>query len=164
MIEPFRIATPGGVLEDLAARLRATRLPCDDEDDWDGGMSPAYLRELISYWTDRFDWRTQESLLNRFQHFRVEIDGTRIHLIREKGRGPSPLPLILTHGYPDSFYRFYKLISLLTDPEAHGADAADAFDVVVPSLPGYAYSEARDRNGGLFGFGDLWHKLMTEEL
>ncbi len=164
MIEPFRIATPSGVLEDLAARLRATRLPCSGDDDWTGGMSPAYLRELVSYWTDRFDWRAQESLLNRFQHFRVEVDGTRIHLIHEKGRGPSPMPLLRTHGYPDSFYRFHKLIPLLADPAAHGADAADAFDVVVPSLPGYAYSEPRERAGGLFGFGDLWHKLMTEQL
>jgi microsomal epoxide hydrolase len=164
MIEPFRIATPGGVLEDLTARLRATRLPRHDDEDDGRGISPAYLRELISYWGDGFEWRIQEALLNRFQHFRVEVDGTRIHLIREKGRGPSPLPLILTHGYPDSFYRFHKLISLLSDPEAHGADAADAFDVIVPGLPGYAYSEPRDQNGGLFGFGDLWHKLMTEEL
>src|SRR5215470_18502665 len=98
MIEPFRIATPTGVLEDLAARLRATRLPRDDDDvEWNGGMSPAYLRELISYWIDRFDWPAQESVLNRFRHFRVEVDGTRIHLIHEKGRGPSPVPLVLTH-------------------------------------------------------------------
>jgi pimeloyl-ACP methyl ester carboxylesterase len=164
MIEPFRIATPDDVLDDLAARLRATRLPDGSDDDWSGGTSPAYLRELISYWTERFDWRAQESLLNRFRHFRVEIDGTRIHLIHEKGRGPSPIPLLLTHGYPDSFYRFHKLIPLLTDPFAHGGVASDAFDVVVPSLPGYAYSEPRERAGGLFGFGELWHRLMTEAL
>ena len=104
-----------------------------------------YLRELITYWRDRFDWRSQEALLNRFQHYRGEVDGTRIHFIHERGQGPSPLPLILTHGYPDSFFRFYKLIPLLTDPAAHGGDPIDAFDVVVPSLPGYGFSEPREK-------------------
>jgi pimeloyl-ACP methyl ester carboxylesterase len=95
---------------------------------------------------------------------RGTVDGTSLHLIHEKGRGPAPLPLILTHGYPDSFFRFYKLIPLLTDPAAHGGDPADAFDVVAPSLPGYAFSEARADKGGLFGFGDLWRRLMVDEL
>ncbi|HEY6733192.1 MAG TPA: alpha/beta hydrolase [Roseiarcus sp.] len=99
-----------------------------------------------------------------FRHLRGTVDGAAIHLIHEKGRGPAPLPLILTHGYPDSFFRFYKLIPLLTDPAAHGGDPADAFDVVAPSLPGYAFSEARVDKGGLFGFGDLWRRLMTDEL
>ena len=127
-------------------------------------MNQAYLRKLIAYWQERYDWRAQESMLNRFHHFRGRVDGTAIHLIHEKGRGPAPLPLILTHGYPDSFFRFSKLLPLLIDPAAHGGDAADAFDVVVPSLPGYGFSEARERAGGLFGFGELWHELMTEEL
>jgi pimeloyl-ACP methyl ester carboxylesterase len=127
-------------------------------------MNPAYLRALVAYWRDSFDWSAQEALLNRFHHFRTEIDGTRVHLIHEKGRGPRPIPLLLTHGYPDSFFRFYKLIPLLSDPAAHGGDAEDAFDVVVPSLPGYAFSEAREKSGGLFGFGDLWHALMSDGL
>ena len=127
-------------------------------------MNPAYLRALVAYWRDSFDWSAQEALLNRFHHFRTEIDGTRVHLIHEKGRGPRPIPLLLTHGYPDSFFRFYKLIPLLSDPAAHGGDAEDAFDVVVPSLPGYAFSEPREKSGGLFGFGDLWHALMSDGL
>ncbi len=165
MLEPFQISVAEPVLEDLSRRLRATRLSEDDKaDTWDAGMNPTYLRDLIGYWRDGFDWRKQEATLNRFPHYRGEVDGTQVHLIHQKGRGPSPLPLILTHGYPDSFFRFYKLIPLLADPAAHGADPADAFDVVVPSLPGYAFSEARTQAGGLFGFGSLWHTLMTREL
>ncbi|MGZ6034413.1 MAG: epoxide hydrolase family protein, partial [Myxococcaceae bacterium] len=165
MLEPFQISVAEPVLEDLSRRLRATRLPEDDKaDTWDAGMNPTYLRDLIGYWRDEFDWRKQEATLNRFPHYRGEVDGTQLHLIHQKGRGPSPLPLILTHGYPDSFFRFYKLIPLLADPTAHGGDSADAFDVVVPSLPGYAFSEARTQAGGLFGFGSLWHILMTREL
>jgi len=170
MVERFTIAIPNNVLEDLHARLAATRLPRghthddDDAKDWSAGTNPSYLHELIDYWRDHFDWRMQEALLNRFNQFLVTVDGTKLHVIHEKGRGRAPLPIILTHGYPDSFFRFYKLIPLLTDPAAHGGDAMDAFDVVVPSLPGYAFSESRDQSGGLFGFGDLWFKLMTEAL
>jgi microsomal epoxide hydrolase len=164
MPEPFEIAIKESVLEDLAARLRSARLPPDTANDWDGGMNPTYLRTLVDYWREGYDWRAQEALLNRFHHYRCDVDGTRIHLIHERGHGPAPLPLLLTHGFPDSFYRFYKLIPLLTHPDAHGGDAADAFDVIVPSLPGYAFSEPRSQHGGLFGFGNLWHELMTDVL
>jgi pimeloyl-ACP methyl ester carboxylesterase len=122
------------------------------------------LLTLITYWRTGYDWRAQERSLNQFHHFRATVDGTRLHFIHERGVGPSPIPLVLTHGYPDCFYRFHKLIPLLTDPAAHGGDAADAFDVVVPSLPGYAFSEPRTESGGTFGFGSLWHRLMTDEL
>ena len=105
----------------------------DAADDWDAGMSPAYLRKLITYWRDQFDWRSQEALLNRFKHYRGEVDGTRIHLIHEGDRALHPLPLILTHGYPDSFFRFYKLIPLLTDP---------ATMVVIPSTLSMSWSQA----------------------
>lgn len=163
-VEPFEIAASNEALEDLSRRLSTARLPKDDTDDWDAGTSPNYLRELIAYWRDRFDWHVQERMLNRFHHFHAKVDGTRLHFIHEPGRGPNPLPLVLTHGYPDSFFRFYKLIPLLADPAAHGGDPADSFDVVVPSLPGNAFSEPRPAKGGLFGFGDLWHTLMTETL
>jgi microsomal epoxide hydrolase len=164
MLSPFEIAVPRAVLEDLSARLVAARLPLDERDTWEGGMNPSYLRTLVGHWRDTFDWRAQEELLNRFRHFRTEIDGTRLHLIHEMGRGPAPMPLLLTHGYPDSFLRFHKLIPLLTDPAAHGGDADDAFHVVVPSLPGYGFSEPREKRDGLLGFSDLWHALMTEGL
>ncbi len=162
MLKPFAIEVPDSVLDDSGSRLRSARLPADSTDSWDSGANPVYLRGLMSYWRDQFDWRAQEALLNRFNHYRGEVDGTKIHLIHEKGRGPAPLPLLLTHGYPNSF--FHKLIPLLTDPGAHYGDPADAFDVVVPSLPGFGFSQPREHSGGLFGFGDLLHNLMTEEL
>ena len=163
MLERFAVAVPQEVLDDLARRLAATRLPpLTEENGWRDGTDPAYLRELVTYWRDRFDWRAQETALNGFNHLRGEVAGTRLHLIHEKGRGPAPMPLLLTHGYPDSFLRFTKLIPLLTDPAAHGGDEGDAFDVVVPSLPGYGFSEARPGHGGAFGFGDLLQALMQE--
>jgi pimeloyl-ACP methyl ester carboxylesterase len=162
---PFTIVVPDAVLADLRARLAAARLPAMIGDDgWDDGTALPYLRELVSYWRDRFDWRAQEAALNRFAHFREEVDGTAIHFIHERGRGPAPLPILLLHGYPDSFHRFIKLISMLTDPGAHGGDARDAFDVIVPSLPGYGFSEPRTQAGGAFGFGDVMHGLMADTL
>ena len=164
MLEPFKIAIPDDVLRDLSRRLGAVRLASVEKAGWEEGTDPAYLSELIDYWRIGYDWRRDEAKLNDFRHLRGTVDGVTLHLIHEKGRGPAPLPLILTHGYPDSFFRFYKLIPLLTDPAAHGGDPADAFDVVTPSLPGYAFSEARADKGGLFGFGDLWCRLMVDEL
>src|SRR5215475_4148004 len=125
MLRPFEISVPASVLDDLADRLRATRFSPDVADSWDAGMNPAYLRRLIAYWREGYDWRKQESLLNGFHHFHGMVDGTVLHLVHEKGRGPAPLPLLLSHGYPDSFFRFYKLIPMLTDPAEHGGDARD---------------------------------------
>lgn len=159
------IAVPDAILADLSARLAATRLPPADHDrDWTDGTSPEYLRALVGYWREHFDWRAQESALNKFSHFHATVDGTQLHFIHERGRGPSSLPIMLLHGYPDSFHRFVKLIPLLSDPAAHGGDPLDAFDVIVPSLPGYGYSEPRIRAGGAFGFGDVLHELMTDTL
>jgi pimeloyl-ACP methyl ester carboxylesterase len=155
MPTPFTISVPEAVLADVRARLAATRLPpVIGDDDWKDGTAPGYLRELIGYWRDRFDWRTQEAALNRFAHFHEDVDGTTIHFIHERCKGPAPLPILLLHGYPDSFHRFIKLIPLLTD----------TFDVIVPSLPGYGFSAPRTQVGGTFGFGDVMHKLMTETL
>jgi pimeloyl-ACP methyl ester carboxylesterase len=164
-VQPFEIMIPDATLRDLQARLERTRLsPGDDASDWDAGMSPAYLRELVDYWRTGFDWRAQEAFINSFSHFRAPVSGIKLHFIHERGKGDAPLPIVLTHGYPDSFLRFLKLIPLLTDPEAHGGDAADAFDVVVPSLPGYGFSDAPPRAGFTFQIGDVWHELMTSTL
>jgi microsomal epoxide hydrolase len=161
----FEIEIPEATLADLRERLARTRLvPHDEAADWDAGTSPAYLRQLVDYWRSEYDWRAQEARINRFAHFRAAVEGTTLHFIHERGRGPSPLPLVLTHGYPDLFLRFLKLIPLLTDPAAHGGDPVDAFHVVVPSLPGYAFSDKPDKGGATFHFGDLWHELMTSEL
>jgi pimeloyl-ACP methyl ester carboxylesterase len=164
-VQSFEIKIPESTLDDLHERLASTRLtPQDDATDWNSGTSPSYLRQLIDYWRSQYDWRAQEARINRFAHFRAVVDGTNLHFIHERGRGDAPLPIVLTHGYPDSFLRFVKLIPLLTDPAAHGGDPHDAFDVVVPSLPGYAFSDEPDKAGSTFDIGNLWHKLMTDEL
>jgi pimeloyl-ACP methyl ester carboxylesterase len=164
-VHSFEVRIPESTLDDLRQRLAGTRLvPQDDATDWDAGTSPAYLRQLVDYWQSRYDWRVHEANINRFAHFRATLGGTTVHFVHERGRGDAPLPIVLTHGYPDSFLRFLKLIPLLTDPAARGGDPRDAFHVVVPSLPGYAFSDKPDKAGGTFNIGNLWHRLMTEEL
>jgi pimeloyl-ACP methyl ester carboxylesterase len=162
---PFEIKVDEAVLTDLALRLDATRLPpLQGPPGWDAGASPAYLRDLLEHWRERYDWRGEEARLNRFAQFRAEVNGAEIHFIHERGQGKRPLPLILTHGFPDSFTRFLKIIPLLTDPVAHGGYADDAFDVVVPSLPWCAFSEEHRHNGGVFNVNQTWHELMTDVL
>jgi microsomal epoxide hydrolase len=164
-VEPFKVHVPQETLNDLHRRLESTRLPDEDgATGWDAGTSPAYLRRLLHYWRTGYDFRAQEANVNALAHFRAHIGGAAVHFIHERGRGNAPLPIVLTHGYPDSFLRFLKLIPLLTDPAAHGGDAADAFDVVIPSLPGYAFSDAPTKNAGIFHAGDVWHRLMSTEL
>ena len=143
--EPFTPQADPAVLEDLRARLRATRWPDRPEDaGWSLGTDVAYLRELVAYWADGFDWPAQEAALARLPRFHVPLGGLGIHFVHARAVASSGpvLPLVLSHGWPDSFWRYTKVIPLLTDPGAHGADPADAFDVVVPDLPGYGYSDA----------------------
>jgi pimeloyl-ACP methyl ester carboxylesterase len=163
--EPFVPQTDPATLADLRARLRATRWPDTPEDaGWSLGTDLAYLRELVAYWADGFDWPGQEAALARLPHFRVELGGLRIHFVhvRAAAQAGPVLPLILSHGWPDSFWRYTKVIGLLTDPGAHGADPADAFDVVVPDMPGYGYS---DRPTGppldSVAVAGLWAELMS---
>ncbi len=140
---PFTAWTDPAVLEDLRARLRATRWPDAPEDSgWSIGTDLGYLRELVAYWADGFDWPAQEAALARIPRFRVRLGGVQIHFAHVTAAAPAgpALPLVLCHGWPDSFWRYVKVIPLLTDPAAHGADPADAFDVVVPDMPGYGYS------------------------
>ncbi len=161
-VRPFRVQVSPATLEDLQQRLARTRWP--DEipgSGWDYGSNLAYMKELADYWRTKFDWRAQEGAINRFQHFRTEVDGLRIHFIHERGRGPEPLPLIISHGWPGSFVEMLKILPMLTDPARHGADPADSFDVVVPSLPGYGFSDRPSERGMTnFQIADLWAKLM----
>jgi microsomal epoxide hydrolase len=164
----FEIRVPDFTLQDLQTRLAETRFAptAGDAASWEAGSSPAYLEELVDYWRSLYDWRSREAELNRFHHFMADIDHQSVHYVHERGEsagGAAPLPLILTHGYPDSFLRFRKLIPMLTRPGDFGGHPDDAFDVVVPSLPGFAFSE-RPPKGGTFRVGDLWHELMTKEL
>jgi microsomal epoxide hydrolase len=164
-VQPFRVHVTDQVLADLRERLTRTRWIDEQVDSgWERGLSIMYMRELVDYWRHVFDWRAEEASMNQFSHFLADLDGSKVHFIHERGRGPDPLPIILTHGFPDSFLRFAKVIRMLADPASHGGDASDAFDVVVPSLPGYGFSDARAGTAATFQIGDLWHRLMTEHL
>jgi len=164
-VQPFEITIAPDVLDDLHQRLDRTRwIDETGDDDWTHGLSVSYMRQLADYWRHEFDWRAQEAAMNRFAQFRTRIDGRDVHFIHERGRGPAPMPIILSHGFPDSFLRFAKIIPMLADPARYGADEADAFDVVVPSLPGYGFSDRPVKDGMLFHTGNLWHRLMAREL
>jgi len=164
-VERFHVSVPEQIVDELRERLMRTRWPDEvDDDSWTYGTNRAFLRALVEYWAHRFDWARQEAAINRFAHFRADVNGIGIHFIHERGTGARPLPIVLTHGYPDSFLRFAKIIPMLTDPQAHGGDASDAFDVVVPSLPGFGFSDKPSKPGMTFHIGDLWHALMTKVL
>jgi pimeloyl-ACP methyl ester carboxylesterase len=165
--EPFALHTDPAAIDDLRRRLRATRWPdALDDGGWALGTDVAYLRELVDYWANDFDWPAQEAALARLPHYRATLgeSGLGIHFIHARaatGPGVHPLPLILTHGWPDSFWRYTKVIPLLTDPGAHGADPADAFDVVVPDMPGYGYSDRpTDHPLDSIEVAALWAELM----
>jgi epoxide hydrolase len=142
-IRPFRIQVPDAVLTDLKARLKNPRIPAALQGPgWDLGTDTAYLRDLVTYWRDRFDWRAQERRLNAMEQFTTTIDGLRVHFVHRKSKHPNAFPLLVTHGWPGSIAEFTKIIGPLTDPTAHGGTAADAFDVVMPSIPGFGFTEA----------------------
>lgn len=162
--ERFLLSTEPTVLQDLRTRLRATRWPDVPIDaGWSLGIDIDYLRELVRYWAEDFDWPAQQAALNAFPHFRVPLGGSDIHFVHLRAAGDRPaLPLILCHGWPDSFWRYSKIIALLTDPAAHGADPADAFDVVVPDMPGYGYSGHRPGPAmNTIDVANLWAELMS---
>ncbi|QHV93681.1 epoxide hydrolase family protein [Spirosoma endbachense] len=165
-LQPFSINIPQLTLDDLRERLIRTRWPDEvDDANWDYGTNRAYLQELVHYWHDVFNWREQEAMLNQFHQFKTTIYGFGIHFIHERGKGPNPIPILLTHGWPDSFLRMYKLIPLLTDPEKYGGRAEDSFDVVVPSIPGYGFSDRPREKGFTSGrVADLFTRLMTDSL
>lgn len=162
-IQPFTIQVPDAVLDDLQRRLAATRWSGEiPGTGWDYGTNLAYLQELVAYWRSGFNWRAQEQMLNTFQHYKASVDGLGIHCIHEKGQGPRPMPLVVTHGWPGSFFEMHKIIPRLTDPARFGGDPADAFDVVVPSMPGYGFSDPPQQRGmHVLKISDLWVKLMA---
>src|SRR5690349_21760048 len=141
-VQPFTIAIPEADLTDLYERLARTRwIEAAEDDGWIYGIDLAYMRELVEHWQHHYDWRQHEAALNRFAQFRAGVDGVGIHFIHERGKGPNPTPLLLLHGFPDSFYRYHNVIERLTDPAKFGGDPAKSFDVVVPSLPGTGFSD-----------------------
>ncbi|OLB59803.1 MAG: multidrug MFS transporter, partial [Ktedonobacter sp. 13_2_20CM_2_54_8] len=165
-IQPFTINIPQATLEDLRERLARTRWPDEVEGaGWDYGTNVGYLKELVDYWQHTFDWRAQEAKLNQYAQFRADIDGVGIHFIHERGKGPDPTPLLLLHGWPDSFYRYHKVIPRLSDPASYGGNPADSFDVIVPSLPGFGFSDRPSARGATsIRTAELLARLMTEVL
>ena len=162
MVEPFVAHTPSAVLDDLRARLRATRWPDVPTDaGWAMGTDIDYLRDLVGYWGDGFDWPAQEAELNHLPRFRASVGGHRIHFVHQRAATTGALPIVLSHGWPDSFWRYSAVIPLLTDPGAHGADPADAFDVIVPDMPGYGYSDRPAAPLNSVDVAGLWSHLMS---
>jgi pimeloyl-ACP methyl ester carboxylesterase len=161
-IAPFRLAVPDAELEDLRHRLRRTRWPdAETVDDWSQGIPLAYVQELCAYWAGDYDWRTTEARLNGLGQFRTVIDGLGIHGLHVRSPHEGALPLVITHGWPGSVIEFLGVIDALTDPVAHGGDAADAFHVVCPSLPGYGFSDRPATTGwGVGRIAAAWAELM----
>jgi hypothetical protein len=156
-VEPFTVDVGDDVLDDLRARIARTRWPgAAPGEPWAQGTDLAYLRELLAYWADGFDWRARERDLNAFDHFRAEVDGVWIHFVHARARDGSGIPLILTHGWPSAFVELLSLVPLLTDPRD-----GPTFDLVIPSLPGYGFSLRPARTGVTSRFtAALWHRLM----
>ena len=162
-ITPFRIDVPEEDLGDLRDRLQRTRWPDRETvDDWSQGAPLAFVQDLCRYWAESYDWRKSEARLNEFPQFRTEIDGLGIHFIHARSPHDDALPIVITHGWPGSIVEFHKVIAPLTDPTAHGGDAADAFHVVAPSLPGYGFSDKPTSTGwGAQRIADAWAALMV---
>ena len=167
IVRPWRIEVPDATLADLRERLKRTRFPARiiDGGRWTYGSDPDYLRELVDYWLNTYDWPAQQAELNHLPHFMAEVNGLDLHFVHRRGKGPAPLPLLINHGWPGSFYEMTQVLGPLTDPAAHGGDPRDAFDVVIPSLPGYGFSQHPHKAGlNAPGISDLFATLMTETL
>ncbi len=164
--EPFVMAVPEALLNDLQQRLALTRWP--DEipgSGWHYGANLVYVKELVHYWQHQYDWRAQERLLNGFPQYRVQLEDITLHYIHQPGVGPAPMPLLLSHGWPGSIYEFVHVIGPLTDPARYGGDPRDAFTVVAPSLPGYGFSHVpNQRRLSIEEIAALFQRLMTEVL
>jgi pimeloyl-ACP methyl ester carboxylesterase len=162
-IEPFKIAVEEAVLRDLKDRLARTRWPDQiDGTGWDYGVPVAFMKDLIAYWQTKYDWREQERHWNKRDQFVTRIDGLDIHFVHVRSKEKNALPLIIVHGWPGSFCEFDKIIGPLTDPEAHGGKAEDAFHVVCPSLPGFAFSsKPKERGWSSQRMAEVFAKLMA---
>lgn len=162
-VTPFKINVDDAVLKDLQERLARTRFPNAIEGaEWDYGVEVQYMKDLVAYWREKYDWRAHERELNKFDQFTTNIDGLNIHFIHVRSKEKNALPLVLIHGWPGSVYEFHKIIGPLTDPVAHGGKAEDAFHVVCPSLPGFGFSEKpRERGWNSQRMAEVIAKLMA---
>jgi len=165
VIRPFQIEVPVETLELIRRQVASYawhEMP--DDGGWAYGANLAYMKELCAYWLDEFDWRVQEAAINRFAHFIAPVDGIDLHFIHEKGSGPAPMPLIISHGWPGSIVEFLKIIEPLAHPERFGGSSEDAFDVIAPSLPGFGFSGRPPRPIGPRKIARLFDTLMTDVL
>lgn len=161
-LEPTPVAVSEEVLNDLLSRVRATAwTPDDGNEDGHYGVPQRILKELAEYWADGYDWRAAEHSINAYEHYRVDASGVPVHFMRKAGVGPAPIPLILSHGWPWTFWHWSKVIDRLADPGAFGGDPSDAFDVIVPSLPGFGYSTPTAPDMNFWKIADVWNDLMT---
>jgi epoxide hydrolase len=161
-MRPFRINIPQADVDDLRHRLAATRWPPVLADDsWDRGVPVGYLRELVEYWHDRYDWRAAEERLNRYPQFVTEIDSATVHFLHVRSPEPDARPMVLTHGWPGSVAEFLDVIGPLTDPAAHGGDRADAFHLVIPSIPGFGFSGPAGPGWTPHRIAHAWAELMN---
>ena len=163
---PFTLSVPDEAIADLRARLALTRFPDQAPDaPWAYGTDLDYMKALVPYWREQFDWRAQEAALNAFPQFKVQMDDVDLHYLHVPGKGPAPFPLLLMHGWPGSVYEFLDIIPRLTDPARFGGDAADAFTVIAPSLPGYGLSFAPgQKRFSIEAIADCFAGLMSEVL
>ncbi len=165
MIRPFQIEVPVETLELIRRQVASYawhEMP--DDGGWAYGANLEYMKELCAYWLDEFDWRVQEAAINRFTHFIAPVDGIDLHFMHEKGSGPAPMPLIISHGWPGSIVEFLKIIEPLAHPERFGGSSEDAFDVIAPSLPGFGFSGRPPRPIGPRKIARLFATLMTDVL
>lgn len=165
-VKPFRVNIPQAVIDRILTRVREAHWPDRLETSgWSYGANWDYMKALAGHWTPQFDWRRAEASLNRYPQFLARVGDFDIHFYHVKGRGPKPLPLILTHGWPGSVLEFLEAIGPLSDPARFGGSPEDAFDVVVPSLPGFGFStKPQGKPVGLQTTAAMWHQLMTELL
>jgi len=164
-VRPFKVEIPQAVINRIVARVKSTRLPDRlDSQDWRYGANWEYMRSLSEYWVMQFDWRKAQANLNRYPQFIARVDDYDIHFYHVKGQGPKPLPLILTHGWPGSVFEFLEAIGPLSDPAKYGGSPEDAFDIVVPSIPGFGFSSKPKQPIGPPTTARLWHALMTNVL
>jgi pimeloyl-ACP methyl ester carboxylesterase len=155
-VTEFRVTVSQQVLDDLKNRLQNTRWPGEAQGSgWNFGTSESYLKDLVKYWSTQYDWRKHESFLNKYPQYIADVKGVKVHFQYIRGKGKNAKPLILTHGWPDSYYRFHKLIPLLTDGD-------QSFDLIIPSIPGFGFSDKTSL--GSEAVADLWKVLMTENL
>ena len=162
-ITPFKIRVSDDELADLRRRLSNIRWPADATGKpWSMGTDRAYLQQLVAYWKDKYDWRTHEAALNKFDQYTAAIDGYKIHFIHQKSRNPSAMPLVMTHGYPGTLWEMLPSVAALSDPGAHQGAASDAFHVVVPSLPGYGFSSEPHADFSPDKVPALWVALMEK--